>query len=954
MTYQYTGATRRAFLKASAGAAAAATATEVTLAYEGEDQRTQSVQVRRDEKGVPHVYAPGARSKPPVFYGYGYAAAEDRLFQLEMYRRFYHGTVSEVLGPGATGDDDEGPNWVAFDKEARLNRSGTDVSRQIETQLDDEHRKVLEAFAAGINRYIAGVRDGDREFHRGFVENDFEPEEWDREDVAGVFVASMAFFSGFQLETFGAALLDILRGEYDEAEAMALFDDVQWGEDPGAPTSTEPAEAGYTPPFTPAGDSTSGDGDGGEDEAEAVRRPRPRVSPGETNAPTNRTTGGPHRLPADAKHAHERQLEHWRTLAAGLDALDLPIKLGSNALAVQGEVSESGDALLFGGPQMGFSSPSVMHEVGLHGRDFDVTGITVAGYPFVMFGHNDDGALTSTAGLDNCLQTFVETIRAAPADAEHDWEYEFQGEWLPVEETTETIPVKGTDDVAYTIRRTRHGYVMSWQPPEGAGEDGEESPTGEAVAVTRSYEGRDMNSFKAFYESQFASDAEEFVEATQVCDYALNFIWADSDGDVAFVHGGRYPNSEEVEWDTRLPADGTQSELTAEDYLRAADDEVPYAIDPSPGYTAGWNNKPAPDWDNGDLSYAWGTDHRVQRIINLVENRLDEQGTVSYEFMKTVVYDISFVDLRAIRYKEPLLEAVTGEDADLSETEQAAADAVAEWDDFRQGNGEDFLGEYPAGFTVFDAAWPKVLEKTFRPAFGRAFDIGRGVFFDYRYGRPLLIRTLHPEEAALEPARDYFQDESEGGDDGVASPAGRTATLRAAFTEAVAELDEEFETSDVSEWRTPARVDELDNLSLFGVPIGVADAGDMPFLNRGTENHFVRCGAPGPGDAGESAPAGFDFEAENVLPPGNSGYVAPDGTKDEHYADQLEDFIDFDYKPLRFSFKEVVTATESVTNLHHGRRGDGKVRGGDDNEKGGDGGDGKDGGDGDGGEGYGG
>ncbi|WP_193570694.1 penicillin acylase family protein [Halorubellus sp. JP-L1] len=905
MTYQDNGTTRRSFLKASAGAVGVATTAEVTLAYERDGHRT-TVQVRRDENGVPHVYAPGADSRPPVFYGYGYAAAEDRLFQLEMYRRFYHGTVSEVLGPGATAEDEDGPNWVAFDRAARLNRSGTDVSEQIETQLDDEHRAVLEAFADGINQYVQTVRGGEREFHRGFIENDFEPEPWDREDVAGVFVASMAYFSGFQLETFGASLLESLRSSNDDETAMELFEDIQWGEDPGAPTSGEPQTEGYVPPFTPAGDSDAGGSDDGGDDDATTAGATARSTPGVRHAPSNRMTGGEHRLPADAASAHESQLEHWRTLASGLDQLGLPIKLGSNALAVQGEQTESGDALLMGGPQMGFSSPSVMHEVGLHGADFDVTGITVAGYPFVMFGHNGDGALTSTAGIDNSLQTFVETIRAAPDGADHDWEYDFQGEWLPVESTTETISVKGGEDVEQTIRRTRHGYVADWQPPSADAE------TGEAVAVTRSYEGLDMNSFKAFYGSQFASDAEEFVERAQVCDYSLNFMWAGADGDVAYVHGGRYPDNESVSWDTRLPADGTQYELTEDDYLRAVDGEVPFVVNPSTGYVAQWNNKPAPAWDNGDLSYAWGTDHRVQRIINLVEHRLDADGAVSYDFLKDVVYDIAFVDLRAIRYKEPLVDALS--DADLSDTEQAAADALASWNDFRQGDGEDHLGDYPVGYTVFDAVWPKVLEKTFRPAFGPVFDPARGTFFDYRYGRPLFMRALHADEVALPPARDYFAMETDD------SPAGRDAVFRAAFSEAVSELESEYETSDVSQWRASAQVEPLNNLSLFGVPIGVGDAGDMPFLNRGTENHFVRCG--GDGGSGGSG----KFRAENVLPPGNSGYVAPDGTRDEHYADQLEDFVDFEYKTLRFYRSEVMPALDTLTVLMHdddGGSGDG-------------------------------
>lgn len=848
--------TRRGFLKAGVGAVTATTMTETTLAYEGEDEQT-AVVIKRDTYGVPHVYAPQADGKAPVFFGYGYVAAEDRLFQLEMYRRFYHGTVSEVLG---SGTDTE---WVTFDRQARVNRSGTDLPKQIETHLEDVHRDILEAFADGINRYIETVSSSsDREFHKGFTDNGFTPDAWTREDVAGMFVASMSFFSGSQLETLGARILSMLEEQHDEERAMALFSDIQWGDDPSAPTSSTPAAAGYTPPYTPAGDT----------ESESDGRDEPTGGSSRTRSPNS----GEHRLPADPEGAHAAMIDHWRTIAEGLDDLGLPIKLGSNALAVSGDQSRRGDALLFGGPQMGFNSPSVMHEIGLHGPDFDVAGITVAGYPFVMFGHNNHGAMSSTAGVDNSIQTFVETIRET--DQDDGYEYKFRGEWYPVESQTETIPVKDGENVETTIRWTRHGVVINWDPEND-----------EALTMTRSYEGMDMRALKAYVDAQFATDVQEFKQAALQCDYSLNFFWADDTGDIGYFHLGRYPDWERVEWDTRLPADGTKYELTEADYLRAADEEVPFAINPSRGYTANWNNKPAPNWNSGDMSYYWGVDHRVQRIINLVDHRLEDEGDLSYEFMKDVVYDIAFVDLRAIRFKEPLLAALEG--ADLSETEQAAADALRAWDNFRQGSGEDHMGAYPIGYTVFNAFYPTLRAKTFKPVYGNAYEAGKETFFN----RSVLMRALYPDKAALTPAVDYFD-----GD--------RESVFRSAFQAAVADLREQFGTDDVSQWQSEARVDELDNLALFGMPIGVGDAGNMPYLNRGTENHFVRL-------RGDQQGSGPGFHAENILPPGNSGYIAPDGTKDNHYSDQLDQFIDFEYKQLRFSKSEVARGTETLLKL---------------------------------------
>jgi len=836
-------------------------AVETELAYAQEDDAT--VTIRRDDYGVPHIYARDADSRAPVFYGFGYATAADRLYQLELYRRYYHGTVAAVLGSG-DGDTD----WVQFDIEARRNTAGEpSLDEQAAEQLTADQRAVLQAFTDGINRYITEVRESEElEFHQAFQEHGFEPEEFTTTDAAGMFVASMAYFSGFQLETLSATVLDALTQETgSEQRALELFEDLQWGDDPGCPTSTVQPSDIYAPPYTDVGAGPTPNVAGGQQTDRVTRG-----ASGPSATPSNLVTGGDYTPPSDAEGMHDGEIERMRTLASGLDSLGLPIKYGSNALAVQGDITASGDALLMGGPQMGFNTPSIMYEASLHGPDFDVAGVTVTGYPFIMFGHNRNGAMTSTAGIDNCIQMFTESITTNSSGPDT---YTFRGEEYEVETAEQTITVADGEDVTYTERFTRHGVVTQWDPDNG-----------EALAQTKSYAGRHMNCWRAFYECQFATDAEEFRESAQRCDYALNFMWADKDGDIAYVHLGRYPDSEAVDWDTRLPADGTQYELTSADYLRAADGDVPYAINPNPGYSAQWNNKPAPAWNNGDLSYSWSTDHRVQRIINLLEQRLDKEGTVDYDFLKTVIYDISFTDLRSIRYRDHLLDALA--DADLSNTEQQARDELASWDHFAQADGEDNEGRHSAGYTIWDATFPYILEEVFSETFGSAYGPA-SYFLSYDYGRGTLMRVLNPAETALATQAEYADGDI-------------TDALISAFRTAVSELAEQYD-GEPATWRREAALHEFDNLALFGMPIGVTSAGNTALLNRGTENHVVRLSD--------------DPEAENILPPGNDGYVAPDGTTGEHYDDQLAMFENSEYKQLLFADADIESATAETRTL---------------------------------------
>ena len=60
------------------------------------------VRIVRDTWGVPHIYA---KSDGDLFFAQGYVAAQDRLWQMEMWRRTAEGRLAEVLGPQAVGRD---------------------------------------------------------------------------------------------------------------------------------------------------------------------------------------------------------------------------------------------------------------------------------------------------------------------------------------------------------------------------------------------------------------------------------------------------------------------------------------------------------------------------------------------------------------------------------------------------------------------------------------------------------------------------------------------------------------------------------------------------------------------------------------------------------------------------------------------------------------------------------
>jgi len=104
------------------------------------------VAILRDGHGVPHVLA---RSEHDAWFGLGFAQAQDRLAQLVYLARAAQGRSAEVLGEDAL-DVDRWSRTLGF---ARLAHAQA-------ARLDGDTRRVLEAYAAGINAWIAEVRSG--------------------------------------------------------------------------------------------------------------------------------------------------------------------------------------------------------------------------------------------------------------------------------------------------------------------------------------------------------------------------------------------------------------------------------------------------------------------------------------------------------------------------------------------------------------------------------------------------------------------------------------------------------------------------------------------------------------------------------------------------------------------------------------------------------------------------
>ncbi len=103
------------------------------------------VEIRRDPWGIAHIYA---ETEEDLFFAQGFVAAQDRLWQLEVWRRVGEGRLSEIVG-GET---------VERDRLARLLKYRGDMNAEW-TSYHPNAKAIITSFVRGVNAFIEETRD---------------------------------------------------------------------------------------------------------------------------------------------------------------------------------------------------------------------------------------------------------------------------------------------------------------------------------------------------------------------------------------------------------------------------------------------------------------------------------------------------------------------------------------------------------------------------------------------------------------------------------------------------------------------------------------------------------------------------------------------------------------------------------------------------------------------------
>ncbi len=380
-----------AFLTTSIALSAALDDVSTLIAPDG-----TSVVIYRDHYGVPHIRA---ATEAALFYGQGYAAAEDRLFQMETFRRTGLGRLSEVgLASPATDRLIRATTYTAAERAAQFARLAPALQAMITSYVD------------GINAYLELVhrqplRYRPAEFFApqlNFSASD--PKPWTSDDV----LATIQFL----MRRFGQSGGEELNRLAElTAHDFAWFNQNRPLNDPAAPTTIPDPSSGKATTAAPAAKS-----DAWQIDPEVPRK--------------------------------------WTRLLAEsgseLAAIGVPAKLGSFAAIVAPSKSQSGNVLLLGAPQLtppALGQTNVTHEVELDAPSLHMAGMSIGGLPGVVIGHTEHHAWTLTSGNSDNTDTFIEILNADGTAYLHNGSFH----------AFEVIP---EPDLAFARLRTVHGPVI--------------------------------------------------------------------------------------------------------------------------------------------------------------------------------------------------------------------------------------------------------------------------------------------------------------------------------------------------------------------------------------------------------------------------------------------------------------------------------------------------------------
>jgi penicillin G amidase len=359
----------------------------------------QPVEILRDRWGINHIYA---QSEHDLFFAQGYAAARDRLFQFEMWRRQATGTTAEIFGR----------KELKRDIGARLHMFRGDLKAEL-NWYHPHGEAIIGAYVAGVNAYIAEALQNPAALPVEFALLGIKPAPWTTAVV-------ISRHNG---------LLDNVKDEVNNAQAVRVLGaervkELKYFPGPDPNLTPDPAID-----LTLVNKSIL-------ELYDAFRTPlRFGTAAAEEEAA-----------------AHTERAEN----PEDQENVENPIDVGSNNWVVGGSRTQTGFPMMMNDPHRTQSAPSLRYWVHLVAPGWNVIGGGEPVLPGVSIGHNEYGAWGLTIFGSDTEDLYVYDTNPANPN-----QYKYAGGWEEMRVVKDSIPVKGEAAADVELKYTRHGPVLS-------------------------------------------------------------------------------------------------------------------------------------------------------------------------------------------------------------------------------------------------------------------------------------------------------------------------------------------------------------------------------------------------------------------------------------------------------------------------------------------------------------
>lgn len=539
----------------------------------------EAVTVRRDERSIPYIEA---KNEADLYFAQGFVTAQDRLWQMDLYRRVARGETAEIFGRQIL---DEDKRWRRFGFAA--------VAEDNVRSATPENRAALDAYALGVNAYIASLDE--KSFPVEFQVLQYRPRPWTPADslvVSKIFDDALS--NTWRMDLMKAGLMDLPKEKLERVlNPSSPLDVLLVGKDD------------LTAETQRRGGKSKQDEQDGQDKNfnspdSAYSQQKNPQRPGVSAV----------KITAEIEETRKNSLERIGFYAEDLAA--------SNNWVISGKRTADGKPILANDPHLRPTQPPIWYMVHLSLPGERFAGVTTAGIPGIIIGHNEHIAWGFTNVGPDVQDLYLETFDKSGkyktpngfiAPVVRREQIKVRKNPFSTETETEILEVKTTRNGVIVFEDGAKRYALRWTAFDA------KNDTLRALSMLT----------KARNWQDFQAALRNYAGAMQ------NFVYADREGNIGWIAAGRVPIRKTG--DGSLPYDGATDAGDWTGFIPF--EELPMLYNPPEGFIMTANQRTVgKSYKYHDLIARAHTVARAPRLQNLLaaNRKVSVKDVSDYQF----------------------------------------------------------------------------------------------------------------------------------------------------------------------------------------------------------------------------------------------------------------------------------------------------------------------------------